>query len=108
MNLGMSTNFGKVDLEHLAFPVNMKVDWIRVYQDPDQINYGCDPSDFPTEAYINQYVHNQHLHLSIELTIGLLFPSFRRYIEAYTNPNLTTWVNDFQQTLPKNSFLGQC
>ncbi len=56
MNLGMSTNFGKVDLEHLPFPVQMKVDWIRVYQDPDQINYGCDPSDFPTQAYINQCV----------------------------------------------------
>lgn len=84
MNLGMSTNFGKVDLEHLPFPVQMKVDWIRVYQDPDQINYGCDPSDFPTQAYINQY------------------------IEAYTNPNLTTWVDDYKQPFPKNSFLGQC
>ncbi|THH34124.1 hypothetical protein EUX98_g167 [Antrodiella citrinella] len=84
MNLGMSTNFGPVDLEHLPFPVTMKVDYVRVYQDPDQINYGCDPKDFPTEAYINQY------------------------IEAYTNPNLTTWVDDFKQTVPKNSFLGQC
>ena len=63
MNLGMSTNFGKVDLEHLPFPVQLKVDWIRVYQDPDQINYGCDPSDFPTQAYINQYV-NWASHLS--------------------------------------------
>ncbi|OBZ79710.1 Beta-glucan synthesis-associated protein KRE6 [Grifola frondosa] len=34
MNLGMSTNFGTVDLEHLTFPTTMKVDWIRVYQDP--------------------------------------------------------------------------
>ena len=54
MNLGMSTNFGTVDLEHLPFPVTMKVDYVRVYQDPDNINYGCDPVDFPTAAYINQ------------------------------------------------------
>ncbi|GJE87669.1 glycoside hydrolase family 16 protein [Phanerochaete sordida] len=83
-NLGMSRNFGEVDLDHLTFPTTMKIDYIRVYQDPDHINYGCDPDDFPTQAYINTY------------------------IEAYTNPNLTTWRNDFGQPFPKNSFLGQC
>jgi hypothetical protein len=31
-----------------------------------------------------------------------------RYIQAYTNPNLTTWRNDFGQPFPKNSFLNQC
>ena len=54
MNLGMSENFGVVDLEHLTFPTTMRVDWIRVYQPKDAINIGCDPKDFPTEAYINQ------------------------------------------------------
>lgn len=52
----MSRNFGFVDLEHLVFPTTMRVDWIRVYQDPDNINIGCDPPDFPTAAYIDQYV----------------------------------------------------
>ncbi|KAF9056531.1 glycoside hydrolase family 16 protein [Panaeolus papilionaceus] len=84
MNLGMSLNFGHVDLEHLVFPTTMRVDWIRVYQPKGNINVGCDPVDFPTAAYINQY------------------------IEAYTNPNLTTWVNDYKQPFPKNRFLGQC
>ena len=31
-----------------------------------------------------------------------------RYIEAYSNPNLTTWVTDYNQTMPKNKYLGQC
>ena len=53
-NLGMSSNFGFVDLDHLTFPTKMKVDWVRVYQDPDNINIGCDPPDFPTAAYINE------------------------------------------------------
>ncbi|KAI0698410.1 glycoside hydrolase family 16 protein [Cerioporus squamosus] len=83
-NLGMSTNFGFVDIEHLVFPTTMKVDWIRVYQDPDAINIGCDPDDFPTKAYIEEYY------------------------EAYTNPNLTTWRDDFKQPFPKSSFLGEC
>ncbi len=80
----MSRNFGFVDLEHLIFPATMRVDYIRVYQDPDAINVGCDPEDFPTEAYINEY------------------------IEVYTNPNLTTWRDDYGQPFPKNSFLGEC
>ncbi|KAF8973556.1 beta-glucan synthesis-associated [Flammula alnicola] len=84
VNLGMSENFGVIDFEHLTFPATIRIDYIRVYQASDSINIGCDPKDFPTAAYINQY------------------------IEAYTNPNLTTWVNDFGQPFPKNSFLGQC
>ncbi|KAG6874469.1 hypothetical protein C0995_010379 [Termitomyces sp. Mi166 len=81
VNLGMSENFGKVDLDHLTFPTQMKVDYIRVYQPADAINYGCNPPDFPTADYINTY------------------------IEAYTNPNLTTWVDDYKQPFPKNSLI---
>jgi len=83
-NLGMSENFGTVDLEHLTFPTTMSIDYVRVYQDKNNINIGCDPPDFPTAAYIEQY------------------------IEAYTNPNLTTWRDDFKQPFPKSSFLDQC
>ena len=54
MNLGQSTNFGKVDTEHIPYPVTMSVDYIRVYQPKDAINYGCSPPDFPTADYINQ------------------------------------------------------
>ncbi|KAH9950434.1 beta-glucan synthesis-associated [Amylocystis lapponica] len=84
MNLGISPNFGTPDIAHLTFPSTMYVDYIRVYQDPDNINIGCDPSDFPTAAYINEY------------------------IEAYTNPNLTTWRDDYGQPFPGNKFLDQC
>lgn len=84
LNLGQSENFGKVDTAHIPYPVTMRVDYIRVYQSKDAINYGCDTPDFPTAAYIQQY------------------------LPAYENPNLTTWRNDFKQPFPKNSFLGQC
>ncbi|CCM05196.1 uncharacterized protein FIBRA_07405 [Fibroporia radiculosa] len=84
MNLGISLNFGPVDFAGLIFPAVMRVDYVRVYQDPDNINIGCDPEDFPTAAYINEY------------------------IEAYTNPNLTTWTGDFGQPFPGNSWLNQC
>ncbi|KAF9076117.1 glycoside hydrolase family 16 protein [Rhodocollybia butyracea] len=79
----MSTNFGPVDLQHLTFPATMAIDWIRVYQPQTAINIGCDPPGFPTETYINTY------------------------LEAYTNPNLTTWTGDFKKSFPKSSFLGQ-
>lgn len=69
MNLGVSNNFGKIDWSNLqgGFPFEMSVDWIRVYQDPDNYQVGCDPKDMPTADYIE------------------------RHIEAYTNPNLTVW-----------------
>ncbi|KAF7784634.1 hypothetical protein Agabi119p4_799 [Agaricus bisporus var. burnettii] len=84
INLGMSRNFGPVDLEHLQFPAVMSVDYVRVYQPSNKINIGCDPEDFPTQDYINQY------------------------LPAYNNPNLTTWVDDFKQPWPKSKLLGQC
>ncbi|KAI0068616.1 glycoside hydrolase family 16 protein, partial [Artomyces pyxidatus] len=84
MNMGMSTNFGQVDVAHIPFPVHMYIDYVRVYQPSNARNIGCDPKDYPTSDYIN------------------------RYIEAYTNPNLTTWSNDYGQPFPKNKFLGQC
>ncbi|KAI0639472.1 glycoside hydrolase family 16 protein [Trametes polyzona] len=83
-NLGISQNFGDVDFDHLAFPSTLRIDWVRVYQDPNNINIGCDPDDFPTAAYINEYM------------------------EAYTNANLTTWVDDFNQTKPRNRLVDGC
>ncbi|KAJ7485722.1 beta-glucan synthesis-associated [Mycena latifolia] len=83
-NLGMSRNFGAVDLDHLTFPTTLSLDYVRVYQYPDSINIGCDPPDFPTQSYIDTYV------------------------QAYTNPLLTTWVDDYNQTVPRSSFLDQC
>lgn len=98
----MSTNFGDVDLDHLTFPTTMSVDYVRVYQDPNNKNVGCDPQDFPTQSYINQSV----IYFSINKFCLLNFCS--RYIEAYSNPNLTTWEDDFKQTRIKSSYLGDC
>ncbi|KAJ7901836.1 beta-glucan synthesis-associated [Mycena olivaceomarginata] len=83
-NLGMSTNFGPVDTDHLPFPCHLSIDYIRVYQPKNAMNIGCDPPDFPTADYINTY------------------------IEAYTNPNLTTWRDDYHQPFPKSKFFEQC
>jgi len=84
INLGISPNFGAIDFEHLTFPTTMSVDYVRVYQRPEDVNTGCDPEGFPTQSYINQFSG------------------------AYTNPNFTTWRNDFGQPFPKNQFMGQC
>ena len=42
------------------------------------------------------------IHETLTLNIA------RRYEEAYSNPNLTTWVDDYKQPMPKNKFLGEC
>lgn len=82
-NLGISNGFSKVQ-SGLTFPAHLKIDWIRVYQPKDSKNVGCDPDGFPTTPYINQY------------------------IEAYTNPNLTTWIDDYGQRFPKNNLIDNC
>ncbi|KAF5316923.1 hypothetical protein D9611_003892 [Ephemerocybe angulata] len=84
VNLGMSRSFGTVDLAHIPFPVHMRLDYIRVYQPSNAINVGCNPKKFPTTKYI------------------------RDHIQAYTNPNLTTWVDDYRKPWPKNSLIDQC
>lgn len=80
----------------------MRIDWLRVYQPKNAINIGCDPKDYPTAAYINEYAPIS--------TVTFLVSHVHtfRYLAAYTNPNLTTWQTDFNQTFPKNSFKGQC
>ncbi|KAF8686382.1 Glycoside hydrolase family 16 protein [Rhizoctonia solani] len=83
-NLGISPNFGAIDWDHLQFPTWMLVDWVRVYQPKGSRNVGCDPEGFPTAEYINTY------------------------IEAYTNPNLTTWIDDYGQVKPKNRLVDGC
>jgi hypothetical protein len=80
----------------------MRIDWIRVYQPQGSINIGCDPKDFPTAAYINEYA----LHFTDFDLVAHARTS--RYIEAYTNPNLTTWKNDFKQPFPKNNLTTGC
>ncbi|CCA69988.1 related to KRE6-beta-1,6-glucan synthetase [Serendipita indica DSM 11827] len=89
MNLGMSHGFSNIDFANLQMPGHMSVDYVRVYQYPDDINYGCDPPNYPTSSYIN------------------------RFIEAYTNPNITQWATSpeeggYGQKVPKNRLIDTC
>ncbi|WRT69225.1 uncharacterized protein IL334_006209 [Kwoniella shivajii] len=86
MNLGISENFGAVDYDGLEklWPVKMLVDYIRVYQDPNQRNLGCDPAAMPTAKYIS------------------LYP------DAYNNPNITIMEQIPNFTKPKNTLVDTC
>jgi beta-glucan synthesis-associated protein KRE6 len=107
INLGQSPGFTPTISTDIVYPVTMFVDYIRVYQPKGQQNVGCDPKDFPTAKYINQYGFFYRFLSDAN--------SAFRYIEAYTNPNLTQWgmssnrdMYGYNQTMPRNSFLGQC
>lgn len=55
-NLGMSQDFGVVDIANLQFPSYMLVDYVRVYQRPDKItndSLGCSPPKYPTAQWIS-------------------------------------------------------
>ena len=49
----MSEDFGEVDITNLPFPSYMMIDYIRVYQRPNQLNVGCSPASKPTSQWIN-------------------------------------------------------
>jgi hypothetical protein len=93
MNLGMSTNFGPVDLEHLPFPTHMRVDYIRVYQPSNARNIGCDPKDFPTADYINTYVS---CLLDLTTPFSYLLGTLR-HILIQTLPRGRTTLNNLSQ-----------
>ena len=54
LNLGISLNLGFIDFEHLMFPTTMSVDYVWVYQNPDNINIRCELDGFPTQVYIKK------------------------------------------------------
>jgi hypothetical protein len=66
INFGMSTSFQTVNFNQLTWPAQLLADYVRVYQRSDG-KIGCDPSDRSTADYIS------------------------RRMNAYSNPNLTTW-----------------
>lgn len=110
MNLGISESFGAVQYDELTFPSTMRVDYVRVYQDPNAVNIGCDPPGFPTAAYIEQcvFIRLSFVWFGEDIDTDHAYGVCCRYSEAYHNPNLTTWVADYGQTMPKNKYLGQC
>ncbi|KAL6303895.1 glycoside hydrolase family 16 protein [Sparassis latifolia] len=84
LNLGMAPSFEAQDFEHLVFPSQMFIDYVRVYQRSDVSNgLTCDPPRYPTADYIE------------------------RHLNAYTNPNLTTWAQAGYQ-FPLNSKYNGC
>lgn len=68
LNLGISSNWQKIDTSTMTFPAEMRVDYVRVYQRKGQTNIGCNPARFPTSDYIE------------------------RHMDAYTNPNISYWT----------------
>ncbi|KAJ6509025.1 glycoside hydrolase family 16 protein [Mycena sanguinolenta] len=84
LNFGMSPGFQHQDFEHMTFPNQMFVDYIRVYQ-REGVSEGatCNPSKYPTSDYINNHLN------------------------AYTDANFTIW-SQAGYTFPKNSLNGGC
>ncbi|ORY00645.1 concanavalin A-like lectin/glucanase [Basidiobolus meristosporus CBS 931.73] len=78
MNLGLSDGFSPIQYDKLVFPSIMRIDYVRLYQNPKRINIGCNPDDFPTSKYINKHWN------------------------AYNNPNLTTWAQAGYSAPPYN------
>lgn len=69
MNLGISSSFTMLNMTGLAplLPATMRIDYVRIYQDPDNLSVTCDPEGMETTGYI------------------------RKHRDVYQNANLTSW-----------------
>ncbi|KAJ1767874.1 hypothetical protein IW140_003430 [Coemansia sp. RSA 1813] len=77
MNLGISDGFSYVN-PNLNFPAKMYVDYIRLYQDPDNIRLSCDPIDHPTGEYIQNHPRAYYnANLTRWKQTGYSWPSFK-------------------------------
>lgn len=83
INLGLAPSFQEQDYAAMKFPTSMYVDYVRVYQREGVNNINCDPSSHPTANYI------------------------QNHLNAYSNPNLTTWEQAGYQ-YPRNSQYNGC
>ncbi|KAI9469495.1 hypothetical protein LPJ78_000302 [Coemansia sp. RSA 989] len=77
MNLGISNSFAYVSPD-LQFPAKMYVDYVRLYQDPDNIRLSCDPPDRPTGKYIQNHPRAYYnANLTRWKQTGYAWPSFK-------------------------------
>ncbi|CAN6625834.1 beta-glucan synthesis-associated protein Kre6p [Trichomonascus vanleenenianus] len=83
LNLGISNSWVYIDWPALLWPSSMYIDYVRVYQPSDQVSVTCDPSGFPTYDYIQEHIN------------------------AYTNPNLTTWA-EAGYAFPPHQLITDC
>lgn len=83
MNAGISNSWVFINWMELVFPAIMEIDYVRIYQPKGQTQLTCDPEDFPTLQYINDHIN------------------------AYTNPNLTSWEQAGYR-FPANSLMNGC
>lgn len=95
-------SFQHQDFKHLRFPAQLFVDYVRVYQRSDvKDGTTCDPKSHPTADYIQKSVISSIVHTAI-----LIFYSVR-HLNAYSNPNFTTWAQAGYE-FPKNSGFDGC
>ncbi|KAJ5739506.1 hypothetical protein N7533_012290 [Penicillium manginii] len=83
-NLGMADNFAPQNHSIKEYmPAYLRVDYIRIYQDPDEESITCDPPGYETTGYIKEHE------------------------KAYKDANLTTWEAAGYHW-PKNSYMHEC
>ncbi|KAJ2145160.1 hypothetical protein IW136_001088 [Coemansia sp. RSA 678] len=92
MNLGISSGFAYVDPE-LPLPAKMYVDYVRLFQDPDNIRLSCDPPDRPTGKYIQNHPRAYYnANLTRWKQTGYSWPSFN--IDAKCKASTTSPFDD--------------
>ncbi|KAK7205565.1 glucan synthase subunit [Myxozyma melibiosi] len=84
LNFGLSNSWIYIDWPALSFPMEMYIDYVRIYQrDDGKSSITCDPDGYPTTDYISDHP------------------------KAYLNHNMTKWYHA-GYTWPKNTLMDGC
>ncbi|KAK9383108.1 beta-glucan synthesis-associated [Kockiozyma suomiensis] len=84
LNFGISNSWAYIDWPALSFPMEMLIDYVRIYQrEDDASSITCDPDGYPTTDYIAAHP------------------------VAYQNYNITKWEKA-GYTWPKNTLMDGC
>ncbi|RJE17600.1 Beta-glucan synthesis-associated protein [Aspergillus sclerotialis] len=104
MNLGMGESFAQADdgIEELM-PAFMRFDYIRIYQDPDNVSVTCDPEGYETTEYIKKHAK---AYQNVNVTSWFVILAFYSDIDrGFTNERGRT---DAGYDWPQNSFMNKC
>lgn len=99
LNLGISGAWGAMDIAHLLFPTVMHIDYVRIYQKPEDTSITCDPPGYPTTEFI---ANHGVAYNNPNLTVSLLSPN---HVAEYVLIVLKHW-NETGYSWPKNTLTG--
>jgi hypothetical protein len=109
-NLGMADNFAPQNHSIKEYmPAYLRVDYIRIYQDPDEESITCDPPGYETTGYIKEH---EKAYKDANLTTWYVCPYLSQSPNIHSSHGLLLILFHYREAAgyhwPKNSYMHEC